>query len=43
MKKNLLTLTKIKKKKLKDCVDIANKKINEKPPSPVKTEEENQS
>ena len=43
MRKNLPTLTKIGNEKPEDHIDIANKKINEKPSNPVKTEEENQS
>ena len=41
MRKNLPTLTKIGKEKPEDCVDIADKKIDEKPPNLVGTEEEN--
>ena len=41
MRKNLPTLNKTKKEKWEDCIDIADKKIDEKPLNPAKTEEEN--
>ena len=41
MRKNLPTLTRIKKEKSEDRVNIADRKINEKPPNLVRTEEKN--
>ena len=41
MKKNLLTLTRTGKEKPEDRVDIADRKIDEKPPNLVETEEGN--
>ena len=43
MKKNLPTQIRIKKEKLKDRVNIIDKKIDEKPPNPVGTKEKNRS
>ena len=43
MRKNPPILTRTGKKKPENCINIADKKINEKPPNPVETEEENRS
>ena len=43
IRKNVPTLTRIEKEKPEDCVDIADRKIDEKPPNPVRIEEENRS
>ena len=43
MRKNLSTLTKIGKKKPENCVDIVDKKIDEKSPNSAGTEDENRS
>ena len=43
MRKNLPNLTRIGKEKPEDRVDITDRMIDEKPPNPVGTEEENRS
>ena len=43
IRKTFLTLTGIGKEKSEDCADIANKRIDEKPPNLVGIEEENRS
>lgn len=43
IRKNLPTLIRTGKNKSEDCVNIADRRINEKPPSLVGTEEEKQS
>lgn len=43
MKKNFSTLTKAKKKNPDNFIDIANKKIDEKPPNLIGTKKKNHS